>query len=158
MSLARTANLLVLYRTNRRVTPNTLFGTSAKSSRRHFLCVLQDRAVNFADEREMLGETHAVIANCEVKPNHELVVQRRLAIHRLRQQMGDVPARRSHRLDPGDYPCDQPAVRLKGCHLMWPSRRCRQDVREGSSQVSQKFAAGPVSRAGSLNQSDLLST
>jgi hypothetical protein len=81
-----------------------------------------------------------------------------LAINRLRQQMGHVPARRSHPLDPGDNPCDQPGVRLKGCYLMWPSRRCRQDVREGSSQVSQKFAAGPVSRAGSLNQSDLLST
>jgi hypothetical protein len=38
---------------------------------------------------------------------------------------------------------------------MWPSRRCRKDVREGSSQVSQKFATGPVSRAASLDVSDL---
>lgn len=137
---------------------DTLFGRSRKTSRRHFLCVLSDRAANFADEPEVLGETHAVIANCEVKPNRKPVLQRQSAIHRLRQQMSHVPARGSYRLDPGDHPYDQPAVRLEGSHLMQPSRHCRQDVREESSQVSQKFAAGPVSCAASLDQIDLLYT
>jgi hypothetical protein len=41
---------------------------------------------------------------------------------------------------------------------MGSSRRCRQDVREGSSQVSEESVAGPVSRAASLKQSDLLHT
>jgi|GraSoi_2013_60cm_1033757.scaffolds.fasta_scaffold01630_6 hypothetical protein len=41
---------------------------------------------------------------------------------------------------------------------MGSSLRCRQDVREGSSQVSEKSVAGPVSRAASLKQSDLLHT
>jgi len=59
-----------------------------------------------------------VITNCEVKPNRQPVLQRQSAIHRLRHQMGHVPARRSYRLDPGDYPCDQPAVLPEGCRLM----------------------------------------
>jgi len=50
------------------------------------------------------------------------------------------------------------SVRLEDCHLMGSSLRCRQDVREGSSQVSEKSVAGPVSRAASLKQSDLLHT
>ena len=47
-----------------------------------------------------------------MKPNTEPIVQRQPAIHRLRQETRHVLARRSDRLDPGNYSCGQPVVRF----------------------------------------------
>src|SRR5260370_18741642 len=88
------------------------FGRCGKTSRRDVLPVLHDRAASFANEREVLGETCAPIADCKMQPNTKAFAQRKPAIHRLRQKMGHVLARRRDRLDPGNYSCRQPAVRF----------------------------------------------
>jgi len=88
------------------------FGRCGKTSWRDILRVLQDRAASFANEREVLGETRAPMADCKMQPNTKAFAQRQPAIHRLRQKMGHVLARRSDRLDPGNYSCRQPAVRF----------------------------------------------
>jgi hypothetical protein len=53
------------------------------------------------------------IANSEMKPSSEPFVQHQPAVHRLRQQIGHVLARRSDRLDPDNYPFGKPAVWLE---------------------------------------------
>jgi hypothetical protein len=45
------------------------FGRCGKTSRRDILRVLQDRAASFANEREVLGETRAPMADCKMQPN-----------------------------------------------------------------------------------------
>src|SRR5271170_3524931 len=62
----------------------------------------------FRMERKLHRETRTPIANCKMKPNTEPIVQRQPAIHRLRQQIRHVLARRSVLLDPCNYPRGQP--------------------------------------------------
>src|SRR5260370_40116236 len=92
---------------------DALFGGIGKASRQDFLRVPEDRAASFANEREVLRETRAPVANSEMKPNSEPFVQHQPAVHRLRQQIGHVLARRSDRLDPDNYPFGKPAVWLE---------------------------------------------
>ncbi len=88
------------------------FGRFGKTSRRDVLRILENRAASIPNERKLLRETRTPIANCKMKPYTEPIVQRQPAIHRLRQKMGHVLARRSDRLDPGNYSCRQPVVRF----------------------------------------------
>jgi hypothetical protein len=88
------------------------FGRLGKTSRRDVLRILENGAASIPNERKLLRERRTPIANCKMKTNTEPIVQRRPAIHRLRQQIRHVLARRSDRLDPGNYSCGQPAVRF----------------------------------------------
>ena len=64
--------------------------------------MLCNRAAHLADERQMLGEGRAPIANCEMNPNSEPLAEREPIIHRLRQQLAYVLARGSDCLDEGN--------------------------------------------------------
>jgi len=91
---------------------DTFFGRFGKTSRRDVLRILENGAASFPNERKLHRETRTPIANCKMKPNTEPIVQRQPAIHRLRQEIRHVLARRSDRLDPGNYSCGQPVVRF----------------------------------------------
>jgi hypothetical protein len=88
------------------------FGGFRKTSRRDVLRILENGAANIPNERKLLRETRTPIANCKMKPNTEPIAQRHPAIHRLRQQIRHVLARRSVLLDPCNYPRGQPVVRF----------------------------------------------
>src|SRR5271166_960505 len=88
------------------------FGRFGKTSRRDVLRILENGAANIPNERKLLRETRTPIANCKMKPNTEPIAQRHPAIHRLRQQIRHVLARRSVLLDPCNYPRGQPVVRF----------------------------------------------
>ena len=88
------------------------FGRFGKTSRRDVLRILENGAASIPNERKLHRETRTPIANCKMKPNTEPIVQRQPAIHRLRQETRHVLARRSDRLDPGNYSCGQPVVRF----------------------------------------------
>jgi hypothetical protein len=88
------------------------FGRFGKTSRGDVLRILENRAARIPNERKLLRETRTPITNCKMKPYTEPIVQRQPAIHRLRQKMGHVLARRSDRLDPGTYSYRQPVVRF----------------------------------------------
>lgn len=88
------------------------FGRFGKTSRRDVLRILENGAASIPNERKLHREMRTPIANCKMKPNTEPIVQRQPAIHRLRQETRHVLARRSDRLDPGNYSCGQPVVRF----------------------------------------------
>ena len=88
------------------------FGRFGKTSRRDVLRILENGAASIPNERKLHPETRTPIANCKMKPNTEPIVQRQPAIHRLRQEIRHVLARRSDRLDPGNYSCGQPVLRF----------------------------------------------
>jgi len=83
---------------------------SVKTSRRDVLRILQNGAASISNACKMHRETRTPIANCKMKPNTEPIVQRQPAIHRLRQEIGHVLARRSDRLDPGNYFSQRPEL------------------------------------------------
>jgi hypothetical protein len=89
-------------------------------------------------------------------PHSEPLVEQEPSIHGLRQQVGDIFARWSDRLDPSHNPCDQPDVWLGNCHLNQAFRHRRPDAYD-KRNCSEKLAEPPVMRAISLDQSDLLS-
>ena len=97
----------------------------------------------------------APIANCEMDPSKEPLVEQQSSIHGLRQQVAHLLARWSDCLNQGNQPCDQPAVEVKDCHLNRASGRCRQHAGNERNWASQKFAEQPATCATSSN---LLST
>ncbi|HZC34658.1 MAG TPA: hypothetical protein VE242_03540 [Chthoniobacterales bacterium] len=60
------------------------------------------RAAHFANEREVLGEKRAPIANFEMSPNSEPLVEQEPVIHRPRQQAAHILARWRDCLDQGN--------------------------------------------------------
>lgn len=66
------------------------------------LAMLRNRAAHLADEREMLGEERAPIANCEMNHNSEPPAEREPIIHPLRQEVAHVLTRGSDCLDEGN--------------------------------------------------------
>ena len=88
------------------------FGRFGKTSRRDVFRILENGAASIPNERKLHREARTPIANCKMKPNTEPIVHRQPAIHRLRQEIRHVLARRSDRLDPGNYSCGQPVVRF----------------------------------------------
>jgi hypothetical protein len=102
------------------------FGRFGKTSRRDVLRILQNGAASIPNECKLHRETRTPIANCKMKPNTEPIVQRQPAIHRLRQEIRHVLARRSDRLDPGNYSCGQPVVRFHWTRaILYPLSRAK---------------------------------
>lgn len=64
--------------------------------------MLHNQAADLAEEREMLGDERAPIANCEMNPNSEPSAEREPIIHRLRQEVAHVLTRGSDCLDEGN--------------------------------------------------------
>ena len=94
----------------------------------------------------MFAETLTPIANGEMKPNSKPLVQQQPAVHGPRQQLSHVLARRSNRLDPGNYPSVQPAAWLEVCHLNWApvtADASPQKITQKPKAASSLQASGP---------------